>query len=318
MINPNVRVQLRQDQADQELIYYPQEGAPEAAATVVLYSSGSSVLQASAPATVDPTSGTTTTLHSAGSYEISFTPAIGSAAPIVGREYWVQTPTGRGYAVGCMAATASSITIDQPLAFDLPAGSTVRGLRLSVVADATTIGSTIRRAEAVWAFAVLDSSGNSRTYVQNYRFDVVLRPFEITMTEAEIEHFDPGFGEYAGARGGWQKLREGALADITYFLESQQIEPDLVRERRYLRRAMALRILQKLYLGFSDERYARFEALYHEALADFTASHAWYDSDDDLVADWGRSTGSELVISGSSMTITGPSETAEGLGLPAK
>lgn len=270
-----MRAQLPKGRAS-TLEFYPAEGPPTSV-SVELYVQGTTALVASPSASVDSVGENPTAAAAEGATSI----AIDTTAIVVGRDYWVTTAGGRAALVRCIDKTSSSMELEQPLPFELPTSGSVEGARISVALTADDTATRYRRCEARWTYTAA-----SVVRYQTQRFDIVERPFNLTVPEPTIERVWPAFGEYAGKRGAWRQHVAYAIDQIGLWLQSRQIEPDLVREPYELERAAAHIVVARMHMREPDLYEMHMQAS-EKILTLVESSPLWVDDDQDLAVDEG-------------------------------
>lgn len=276
-----VRIQYTMDAAG-TLELYPREGQADADGDVYVYTQGTSLLDStllngSSNAIVDTVSTAISANASAGDDTVTVTSATGL---VVGRRYTIVNHEGRKQEITLLGLSSTTARLDQPLDFACTATtSTFTGHRLACALTTTHTSAVRRRMRVLWVYDV-----DSVTYRTTQWIDVVRIPFDLDVTEEDLEELDPGFGEWTGSRDGWKKARKGGLAAIWSYLAAQGIYPDLVRDLTLLRLAAAQKTLELFYFRMPalSERWGE---AYRETMAAFQTSRAWYDSDHDMVLD---------------------------------
>jgi len=291
------RIQLRKAFAG-TIEHYPTQGRPDTDAKLFVYLNANNVLDPTLD-NVTITLDTVDTALTASSSKGEDTIALVSIAGIVHeRRYRLVNQEGREQEVKVIGIDVPGLTVrfDQPLRFDCTlTTSSLRGHRLAFELSDTITATTRHRLRAHWRYTV-----KGKAYFGDSFFDVVLFPFGLSITEEDVELADTSFGEAIGGRESWKKNRQQAINDVWRYLASIQVAPDRVRERDVLRDAAVFRTLMYFHRKKEQERQQWYD-LWTEALAQFKASKAWWDTDDDMIADLGGSTtqyfGDEAVTS---------------------
>lgn len=309
------RLQFTKDVAS-TLAFYAPEGIPDGAATVTIYTGGDGELEGDTwPATVALGSASTTT--TAAATQQSETLPVGDASAFsAGGRYWIND-SGQRVEVEVRKKSGSTLYLTQPLPFTVSSGATIASGRYAYSLSATQTATLRRRLRAVWSYEV-DSEAVSHTQY----FSVVREPFDISLTEDDIEAHDHNFGEYAGSRGQWRRLIEGAHHDVERALRRKQLTPDLVKDRDGLKDALIFYLLSKFYRSLPGqlERAEAWRISGDRAIEDVFDARTWYDADDDnTVSDGGVSVaydsdGNPIYISDD---VSGELSGASELGTPA-
>lgn len=267
-----MRTQLAKGKAG-ELEYYFEFG-PVTAASVALYTSGDSALVASPSASLDSVDETLTASADAEDDTVSVSD---TSAIVLDRLYWLQKSTGRGRIVRALDKTASTVQFDQPIGFAVDTSSSLKGHRVSVSLSTSDTATEYRRCEARWTLTVRGSSVYRTT-----RFDIVERPYELTVTEEHIEEVWPAFGEFTGERASWRKHVAWAKDEIALWIAGHETEPDLAREPEHLNRLAATMVCARMARRTEDvERFERDV----QRIQSLLESALWIDADEDLAAD---------------------------------
>jgi hypothetical protein len=271
------------------LEFYCPEGVPSGTASLRVYKTGDSAISGTWPQTVAASTANTTTSASAseGGMSLTLTSATGFSA---GERYWVQTTTGQRFEIKAVGIAVSTkiLYLDQPLRVAVPSGSAIASAKYTYTLTSAQNGELWRRYRAVWSYTV---SGVARTATQYY--SVVREPFNILISEEDLEKHDPVIGEYLDRYNAWSKLIPGAHEDIERMLAARQLYPDLIRDRDGLKHALIFRILGKFHISISgqESRGERWLKMSEQAIEDVLKSRAWYDADDDhTVSEAGRTT----------------------------
>jgi hypothetical protein len=271
------RPQYETDQAF-ALEYYPEEGRPDASASLTVYTSGTAPWSATlnpATVTLDAVDQALTVAASKGDEMLT---VADSSGVVVGRRYIVKAASGQRQEVRAIGAISGVVTIDAPLRFDCPVTtSSLRGHRLAYTISAAINNSIRRNLRAVWEYDV-----DSVTYRAQVFFDSVLQPFVLPIREQDIERKHPSFGEEIGSRDAWQKLREGANDDLCSVCNNLGTHPDLVRTREQLHSIAIYWILTQHHARSAVLR-DHWRNLYKREIRRFEEARQWYDSDHDMV-----------------------------------
>jgi len=192
-------------------------------------------------ATPDPGSATTTAKANRKSVFLTVDTV---ANFVVGREYWLESIYGEPFLVKLRGidTVGNRLKLDQPLSVELDPGATIKGQRWFFDIPSSDTEESYRRLRAEWRY---EFDGEQKLYIE--RFDIVREPFFISLTESEIEVYDDTFGEHAGSLGRWKALIQGANNDVYDALVSNQVYPDLMREREILKTATASALLALFY-----------------------------------------------------------------------
>jgi hypothetical protein len=283
------------------LEFYAPEGIPDGNASLTVYTSGSGELDGTWPQTVT-LDGATTTTTAAGELGDTSIPVASIANFKTGRKYWVKNITGELHQIRLRGLAGSNLYLDQPLSFTFEGGSTVASARYAFDLTAAQNGTLRRRLRAVWSYDV----DSVTVYLQQY-YSVVREPFQLDITEEDIERHDPAFGEYADSLNNWTKLVHGAHDDIERKLRARQLCPDLLRDRDGLRDALIFQLLGKYYLSIpgQDMRSRAWLKMADLAIDDVLKARSWYDADDDhVVSASGRKT---ITLADGTVTYVGGS-----------
>lgn len=276
-----VRLQFAKDAAG-TLEFYPKQGRADAAADVYVYTSGTNELDGtnlagSGNGSLDAASEALTASASVGDETVT---VADISAYVVGRRYSLKSHEGRRQEVTLLGKTGTTLRLDQPVQFACTdSTSYLQGHRLTVSLTTAHTATVRRRLRVLWVYDV-----DSVTYRETRWIDIVRVPFQLSVTEDDLETLDPDFGEWAGDRAGWRKLEAGATAAVWSTLAAMQVYPDLVRDTTLLELAYAFKMLELFY--FREEALSgRWREKYEETISQFRESRAWYDTDADLVAD---------------------------------
>lgn len=258
------------------LEFYAPEGIPDSSASLTIYTSGTSELTGSWPATVTLTSATTTLSSAASRYAESVAVVDGSSF-VVGQRYTIND-NGQLLEVRISRIDSNTLYLDQPLSFDVASGATIASHRYTYSLTTTHTANLRRRLRAVWSYDV-----DSIAHAHHQYFSIVNEPFTISLSEEEIEAHDLAFGEYADPNGAWKKLIGGAHDEIERMLRSRQLSPDLIRDRDGLKDALIFCFLSKFYGSAPGQRERADMWLERcvNTVAQVIESRAWYDVDDD-------------------------------------
>lgn len=281
------RTQYRKDLASLLEYYPPAEVGRPSSAKLRAFTSGTATLFSETTLTLDTAQQqlTATATHDADTLTVA-----DSSAFEVGRRYIVRTSGGRKREVVCLDVPSSTtVKLDAPVGFALTTSDFIEGHGLRRTLSAVEAATVRRRVRLEWEYVGTDGF----TYIDEEYVDIVRTPFRLRLTEGDIEFESSTFGERAGARGGWRKLVQGAVGDVWRRVSNmgQGVYPDLVKERKGLKVAVARRVLQKLSVEDQDlsteqSAFKRWGKLYDEALREFEAASPWYDSDDDQAVDY--------------------------------
>lgn len=269
-----MRLQLPKGKAA-TIEFYPAEGPPSSV-SVELLISGTTALVASPSASVDSLSENLTQAAS----EEDLVIYLDTTSVTIDRDYWLQTSGGRRELVRVVDKTATTATLEQPLSFAVPTSGSLVGARCSVALSTSDTANRYRRCEARWTY----TAGGVVRYASQ-RFDIVERPFHLNVPESLIETVWPAFGEYKGVRDAWKNHVAYAQDQIEFWLDSRQIEPDLVRETRWLERAAAHIVSARMHQDSEFSEMHRVES--DRILSMLESMHQWYDEDEDLAVDNG-------------------------------
>lgn len=297
------------------LVLYAPEGIPDADATLTIYTSGNSTLAGSSwPVTVSLSTATTTLSALAAQYaeSLALTDATNFAA---GERYYINDG-GQLLEVKASRKSSNTLYLDQPLSFGVASGATIASHKLAFALSTTHTATLRRRLRAVWSYEV-----DGVAYSHQQYFSVVNEPFELAITEEDIEGHDLAFGEYTDDRGAWRKLIDGAHDEVERMLRARQLSPDLIRDRDGLRDALIFCLLGKWYMGAPGqrERAEMWQTKAERAIAQVIEARGWYDVDDDhqggsetgqMIYD---AAGAELGVVGADGVLTNQ---ANELGLP--
>lgn len=267
------RTQLEKGEAATLAFYPPQDGVPTAA-TVTIYTSGTSALVAETAATIDSYS---EAVSSVSKHDRVLTV---TSAPTPGRRYWLADSDGLGTEIVCRGGTATRLVLEQPAPRAITSG-TVSGRRISYALTASQTATLRRYLRVRWEYTI-----GGETHVYQQLVDVVHWPFDLDVSEAALERIVTSFGETVGDYRAWTHLVAQAVDDVWDALVGEQLQPDLVRDRTLLETAAAWRTLALRYVR-EPQRYEQSQAEYQAALGRFFKSRAWYDTDDDLARDLG-------------------------------
>jgi hypothetical protein len=266
------------------LEFFPPEvfPIPDADGTVSIFISADSPIDASledATAVLDTADSALTVLASEGDRSVTI---ASSTLFKVGQRYILVNELSQTQEVEILGKSATTLLFDQPIKFNCAVTtSSVKGYRLTVQISAAIAGTKRHYLEARWKYNIDSVEHRHSTY-----FDIVRRPFEINVTEHDIEKQYAGFGEYTGARKGWKKHEAGAIDDIWSFLAGKQIRPELVYDKDILLQVVALKILVKAVPDRQEEWLRRINL----KLGEFMNARVWVDTNDDGSAE-GSNTG---------------------------
>ena len=269
------RIQYTKDVAS-TLEFYAPEGVPDSSATLTIYEGTSAVGGETWPYTVSLSSATTTLTAGADRHADELTVADESNF-VADQRYFIEY-LGQRLEVVVRKIDTNKLYLDQPLSDAIPSGATIASHRLTYSLSASQNANLRRRYRAVWSYAV---DGVNRTHQQYY--SVVREPFNIDLTEEDIEEHDFSFGEYTDNRGAWKKLTEGAHKDVERKLRALQLSPDLIRDRDGLKDALIFCVLSKFYGSIPGqvERAEMYATKAQDAIKDVSDARTWYDVDDD-------------------------------------
>jgi len=258
------RVQLEQGYGG-IIEFYPPEGVPDAspAPTVEIVD-----LVAETAATPDSVSQTATAAE--GSREITVTSTTGMVA---GRRYWLGENAPLGYEDSAVLINSATVfTLENPLKVGMTSGK-VRGHGLRYTVSAADAEDEALRLRAVWRYSIGGIAKRGRMSL-----DIVEDPFDLVVTEEEIEARAPGWSGQSGARGSWRRYLDAARDDIVLMLEAQKVLAHEVEHRDLLRPAFIYRILYHRHRR-DEELSAEYSQLASQAMRDFFRSyHSEFDS----------------------------------------
>lgn len=195
----------------------------------------------------------------------------------VGLPYWLATAGGRGIEVRVVDidSVGKKLWLAEPVRWAVASGS-IKDHRLYLSISSSTNSKVRRACRTAWRYSI---GGVARA--EHRTLDFVHTPFELAITDADIDRVSATFGAMSGEGGEWSRLKEQAESDVSMALLGAQVKPDLCIERDLLKSAAVYRVLQLRHVQ-KPELAERFAALYAEQIGLFLGSHTWYDSDDDL------------------------------------
>lgn len=268
------RIQFTKDVAG-TLVFYAPEGIPDGAASLTIYTSGDATLTGETwPYSATLTSASTTLSAAASRYAENISATDGSAFVARTQRYMI-SDGGQIQEITISRKSSNTLYLDQPLAAAVANGATLASHRYTYSLSTTQTATLRRRLRAVWSYAV---GGVSYSHTQY--FSIVREPFDIYLTEEDIEEHDLEFGQYVDDSGAWRKLIEGAHNDVERMLRAKQLSPDLIRDRDALRDAVIFGVLSKIYQK-QPERAAAWGAKVEQAITNAIDARTWYDADDD-------------------------------------
>jgi hypothetical protein len=277
------RIQFRKDTAG-TLEFYPPEGRPDSNASLDVYKGQAVWGEGTWPATITlpPFSQNLTATASAGDTEVT----VGSTSGLVrGHRFMLKNAFAQQEEVTVDGFDATTIKLVDPIQYDQTTSSTIKAHRLTQALTSGNTANRERNLRALWSYTV-----DSVDYVTEQYFDIVRQPFEIKITERDLEAF--GGAQLIGTlpREQLNAYIEGGHRTLEMMLRGDQIEPDLVRNPDDLRDALAHLVLEAVAqaqgsLGPDgrNRAFERHKQLAAVAYAGYMSSRSWYDADDDLV-----------------------------------
>ena len=266
-------------------------------ATYGLFSGQSSALiAAGTAATVDAAS---QTVSSVSRGDRTLTVSSTSAFAVDGR-YWLCSDSGRGYYVDVADLTATTLTLRDPVRFAISSGK-VSGALITGALSSTVAENLERNLRLEWSYVI-----GGVTFRKKQIVDIVRWPFDVDITEDDVERVSTQFGELVGQYGSWRALREGAIDSIWSDLRAANREPDKIADRSVLKLAAAYKVLQLRSIG-DLETFTQLGDLYNHELANaINDRNQWYDTDGDMTVDSeSGGTGDEDELSGGPPTYIG-------------
>jgi hypothetical protein len=248
------------------------------AATVEIVSSAGEVLLASTAATRDTTAATISAGLS-GSRSVTVNTIVGF---VVGSTYVVSSNDGLSVALRLVAkaATTGSLSFDSEIPFSSSSGAVTSQILSKATVALPDL--TYRDARIIWGYT---SGGATIEEVQT--IDIVRQPFTLDVSEQRVSEAEASFVDVSTRRPG--RHVDQAKLDVENWLRSQQIKPDLVRDRSMLEQACVWRACMLRYLGTEVRETCRAE--YEQALAQFKTSGSWVEETEDAET---KSTSSSL------------------------
>ena len=267
----------------QTLEFYPSTGRPDSAKVTGYISGaenhGAARLWDETDVVLDTAS---QSLSSVSQYDTDLT-VTSSTGFKAGRRYWIQPTGAKGFEVVLLAVPDSTaLVLDAPIHRAVAAG-TISSHRLTFDITNTHTGSIRRRCRAEWKLTT-DSVSEYRSQY----FDIVLLPWGLDVTEADLEDVYPGFGELAGEPATWRKLIAGATRWVRSRIlgHDRDARPENVLERDLLKDAAVYRSLA-MWAATAEQSTAETMAKQMQAEADeslrmFFESGSAVDTNDDL------------------------------------
>jgi len=269
------------------LAFHPSQGRADAAASLTIFKSKDVELATAGswPETValDTVDTSLSVAALKGARQVTLASGTGV---VVGRHYLIGDSFGREYEVRVEGVDGNDVKTEQPLRIDIASAfSTFKGHDIRFALDATHLSEREREVRAVWTYAV-----GGDTFTEDQVFDIVRQPFQVSITEEDIERVWMGFGEAAARSNRWKVLIEGARNTLDNALRSRQVLPDLVRNPDALRLTLVYMFLSMWEESrFQTDRADMWRKRLDTEFAAFMSSHEWYDVDDDLNVDDGAS-----------------------------
>jgi hypothetical protein len=276
------RRQFEWNTTTEVLEYYPENGVATAS-TIAIYTSGTSALLVPTAVVLDAAN-QALGAHLAGVQTLT---VASSALFYPGKRYWLDDGY-LGYEVEVYAVPlATSIVLTEPIKRAITAGS-IKGHGLRKTITAAISANLARRLRVVWRPTIA-----AVEYRYEELIDIVRWPFDLKVTEDDLEAADPSFGEQTGTAGKWRLWVKAAIEDIWLALEGAGVEPDKVRSRDLLLRPVIYRALYHRH-NRDSEQSAHYLKCYEDAWRSvLSCRDSWYDSDDDLVPEESESTTGE-------------------------
>lgn len=264
----------------EDLVFYPPDDHAPSSATLTLKDVNGGELAGTWPATVNRDNvNTTLTAQASQAARMLTLDVITNIIPDT--TYILAIPDGRRFRVKVVGVNPSTkqVYLDQPITATAASGSLFVGLAYRYAMTAPATAAVLRRCSALWSYAI-----NGKTVQEKQRFDIVRDPWELRITESDVEEYDHVFGETAGSSNRWQSLIPGVSADIMRRLESRKIYADLIKDRDMLKRAGCLLLLSRFYGArpgddsqkLSDKWMKQFDSAYISLLD----ADMWYDVND--------------------------------------
>lgn len=277
-----MRLQVKKNSTDY-LDFYPADSVvPSSTATLTIVTDNNNELGGfSYPQTVNRDTVNCTTTVQAVEGDDSLTVDTNSGV-IKGETYILTLPNGRTKYVKVNGLASGKIYIDEPLSFVAPIGTTIQGFKYSFALNTTATANVERRLRAKWTYTV---NGRPKTVIQE--FDIVNTPFQLDISERDIENLDHNFGEITSGSDKWKSLIPGCVRDLGRWLESRKIYLDLIKDVGLFKDCISACLLARFYgaqvgkdaKALSESWFKLYES-YRVQVAD---SPMWYDANDNLI-----------------------------------
>jgi len=274
-----MRLQVRKNSSDY-LDFYPSDNTlPSSTATLTITDAdGNNIEGLTYPLTVnrDTVNSTVSTQAVEGDKTLLVDVITGV---IRGETYLLTLPNGVTKQVRVNGVSANQILIDEPLSFVVPVGSVIQGIKYSQALNTTVTANVKRRVRAKWTYTV-----NSRAKTVSQEFDIVITPFQIDISERDIENLDHNFGEVTSGSDKWRSLIPGCVRDLGRWLESRKIYLDLIKDTGLFKDCVSACILARFY-GAQAGKESQILAsswfkLYESYRVQVADSPLWYDQND--------------------------------------
>ena len=277
-----MRVQVKKNSTDY-LDFYPSDSIiPSSTATLTITTDDNNELSGfSYPQTVNRDSVNSVTTVQAVEGDDSFTVDV-TTGVLRGETYLLTLPNGRTKQVKVNGIASGKIYIDEPINFVAPVGTTIQGFKYSFALNTTATATVERRLRAKWTYTV---NGRSKTVTQE--FDIVNTPFQLDLSEKDIENLDHNFGEVTAGSDKWKSLIPGCVRDLGRWLESRKIYLDLIKDVGLFKDCVSACVLARFYgAQVGKDAKALSEAwfkLYESYRVQVADSPMWYDVNDNLI-----------------------------------
>jgi hypothetical protein len=237
------------------------------AATVEIVGAAGEAILAPATATRDTTAANITT-GLAGSRTLTVSATAGF---VIGRRYVIASSDGTSTILRLVAIGSGTLSFDSEVPFTSTSGTI--SSRTLTRATVSIPDATYRDARIVWSYT---SAG--ATVEETEVVDIVRRPFSLDVDDQRVSEAEASFVDVSTRRPG--RHVDQAKLDVENWLRSQQIKPDLVRDRSLLEQAAVWRACMLRYFGVEELReVCRGE--YDAALAQFKLSKSWIEESED-------------------------------------
>lgn len=274
----------------EDLIFYPPEDYAPSTASLTIKDATNADLSGTWPATVarDAVTTTLTVAASQGARALTLD-TISNIIPDT--TYLLGIPDGRKFRVRVIGVNAATkqVFLDQPLTAPAATSSTFTGLAYRYTMTTGATAAVSRRCAAIWTYTV-----HGKTVTEKQRFDIVRDPWELRLTESDIEEYDHLFGETSGSSNRWQSLIGGVSADIMRKLEARKIYADLIKDRDLLKKSACMLLLARFYgsrPGDDSQKIAdKWMKAFENSYTTLLDADLWYDRNDNGSLDGGSGT----------------------------